>query len=363
MRTIAVVNQKGGTGKTTVSVNLASALARQGHRVLVVDNDPQGHATLALGVGPEQFELGTRELYRDAPPPLAELAHRRRDGLELVCSGIHLANVEAELQGRRRPLSRLRDALSRPSTYDFAIVDNPPQVGFLSFNALLAADELLAPFSAGRPDLAALERLDETLGLLAQERGHRPSLRLVASHLDPRARFARELLAEVDTRWPGKRLPTILRPRTAVREAAAEGKPVDAHRPRGRAAAEFAELAAQVAALPTALALREQRGAARLAGPPRRTARGVRFEAQFPEASEVRLTGDFADWDVEGLPMERSAGGRWRLELPLLPGQYEYKYVVDGVWRADPANPEHRRNEYGQLNSLLHVPTAREARG
>lgn len=359
MRIISVANQKGGCGKTTVTVNLAAALSDAGLRVLVVDNDPQGHSTLGFGVRAKDFSLSTRDLYLASDVAVEEIALELSDHLDLVPSDVDLSTVEVDLAADPHRLDRLGEGFSRSEmAYDVVLVDNPPNVGVLTFSAMLASAELLVPVDAGRFTLEAVERLQETVELLRHERGHRLRIHLVANGFDLRTRFCRELLERLAMTYPGALLDTRVHRTVRVAESADLGMPVVRHDARSRASADFRALAEELWTLRADLVGAGLDEWEELLHGPRVDARGVRFEVAFPSAREVAITGDFTGWSVEGLPLERGPHGTWILDLRLEPGFFEYKYIVDGVWKTDPDNPERVRNSYGQLNSVLSVGAA-----
>ena len=362
MRILSVANQKGGCGKTTITVNLASALANLGARVLVVDNDPQGHATIGMGLAPTDFTLSTRDLYLTSDVRVEDVRHEIKEFVDLVPTDVALTTVEQELSGRERRVQRLVEAFAQSEMpYDMVFIDNPPNVGLLTFNALLASSEALVPVDPGRFTLDAVERLRETLCLLEDERGHRVQMHIVANGFDLRTRFGRELLERLAMNYPGSLLDSQIHRTVRLREAADIGRPVDQHDRRCRAVLDFQALAEELWALPVDLGVDDvETWDALLHGPKSRDA-GVSFEIELPTAREVAITGDFTDWSVEGIPLEREDDGMWRVVLPLEPGVFEYKYIVDGVWKVDPDNPERVRNSYGQLNSVLTVPNLQRA--
>jgi chromosome partitioning protein len=362
MRTISVANQKGGCGKTTVAVNLASALARAGMRVLLVDNDPQGHASLALGLAPGDFSLTTRDLYLTSDVHVEDARIEIREGLHVVPADIDLATVEPELASAPHRVTRLLERLAVSHTpYEVLLVDNPPNVGLLTFNALLASREVLVPVDAGRFSLEALHRLRQTLDMLARERGHRTKMHVLANGFDLRTRYARDMLHRLDETFPGDRLETLVHSTIRLREAAHAGEPIDAHDASSRAATDFERLAAEVGSMPLEILLE----AVARENLPRRGPRvdggRVEFVAHFPQAARVAVTGDFTGWSVQGRPLSQGQDGRWHLEVPLEPGYHEYKYIVDEIWKVDPENPERVRNGFGELNSVVVVPARAKA--
>lgn len=362
MRVVSVANQKGGCGKTTVAVNLASAMANLGARVLLVDNDPQGHATLGMGLRGSDFSLSTRDLYLTSDVRVEDVCHTVKDQLDLVPCAVDLSTVDQELTDEPRRLERLVNAFAQSDMpYDVVLLDNPPNVGLLTFNSLMASGEVLVPVDPGRFTLEAVDRLRETLDLLEAERGHRVRMHLLPNGFDVRTRFGRDLLERMAMSYPHALLDTQIHRTVRLREAADLGQPVDVHDRRCRAVLDFQGLAEELWTLPAdlqpaALELAELEAWDTMLHGPRTSAQGVRFEVVFPTAREVSITGDFTNWSVEGLPLERVEGNTWRLDLPLDAGVFEYKYIVDGVWKVDPENPERVRNSYGQLNSLLTVP-------
>src|SRR5262245_38790320 len=146
MRTLSVANHKGGCGKTTVAVNLASSLASSELRVLIVDNDPQGHATTALGVRRGDFSLTTRDLYLTSDIKVEDVRLSVRDTLDLVPADVDLSTVEPELSAQPRRTQRLGERLAVSAMpYDYVLIDNPPHIGVLAFNALMASREVIVP--------------------------------------------------------------------------------------------------------------------------------------------------------------------------------------------------------------------------
>jgi len=281
MRTIAIVNQKGGCGKTTTTVALAGCLADGGARVLVVDLDPQAHATLALGGVPELIE---RNLYDVLAEPggeerLAEVLLPAGAGIDLAPSGIVLSALEQRLaaergEGRTR---RLAACLSRlEERYDFALVDCPPNVGLLTFNALRAAQEVIVPLETSFFAIHGGQRLLETIGLLSQRLGVKPRVRVLPTLYDGRTRYARDTLAEIREIFGDACFDTVVRCNVKLREAARLGVPISRLAPSSNGAADYGVLAlelcashaAQEAALPEVWSRDAAASAARpLAGP------------------------------------------------------------------------------------------------
>ena len=253
MRTIAVVNQKGGCAKTTTAVNLAGCLAEGGAQVLVVDLDPQAHATLALGVDPDAVEENLYEVLatEEGGRRLAEILLPAGPGLRVAPAGIVLSALEQKLaqeraESRVERLERALGALSEP--FDFAILDCPPNVGLLTFNALRAADEVIVPVEASHFAMHGVQKLFETIALLSERLGITPDVRVLPTLYDGRTRFARETLAELRERFGDACFDTVIRSSVKLREAARRGMPVVRLAPASNGALDYAALAVEVAA-------------------------------------------------------------------------------------------------------------------
>jgi chromosome partitioning protein len=365
MRTIAVVNQKGGCAKTTTAVNLAGCLAADGARVLVVDLDPQAHATIALGVDPEALAENLYEVLaeEDGVERLGDVVVPAGERLHVAPSGIVLSALEQKLaqQNAENRTDRLaRALLLLPEPYDYVLIDCPPNVGLLTFNALRAAHEVIVPVEASHFAMHGVHKLLETIALLAERLRISPDVRILATLYDGRTRFARETLAEIRTRFGDACFDTVIRNSIKLREAARRGVPVVRMAPSSNGAEDYAALAAEVAARAPQIAEPIAAAAAAAAAAPALAAsREVVVEFRDPGAADVRIAGDFNGWvpDRGVLSSSRQEGETrvWRKVLHLPPGTYEYRYVVDGEWREDPANPERIPTSLGPPNSLLVV--------
>jgi len=248
MHVLAFVNQKGGCGKTTTAVHLAAALAARGERVLLVDLDPQAHATLALSCvaegGPTVLDVlrGNAALERStcAAP----------GGLALLPASFELAAFEEEAARTIGPEQALARALARcVSAFDYVLLDCPPRAdGVLSANALRAADTAVLVVEAGafalQGALRALDMLEATAATM-----ERPfSLRAVGTMFDRRLRVEREILVGMQARLGALLFDTAIRTSVRLREAAAAGVPVQVLDPASRAASDFHSLAEEVRA-------------------------------------------------------------------------------------------------------------------
>jgi chromosome partitioning protein len=358
MRVIAIVNQKGGCGKTTTVVNLAGCLAADGFRVLVVDVDPQAHATLALGIDPEEPEENLYEVMADADgaSALARVILPGAAGIEVAPSGIVLSALEQKLATEpvETRTEKLAAALDRVAEdYDFALIDCPPNVGLLTFNALRCAGEVIVPLETSPFAIHGVQKLIDTIALLSERIGHEVAVRVLPTLYDGRTRYARRTLGRIRELFGDLCFDTVIRLNVKLREAAAAGLPIHVYAPSAHGAADYAALAVEVES-----AAPEQRAGAARGDEPGAT-REVVVRYRDTGASDVRIAGDFNGWvpdkGVRSLVEQESGSRVWTKILLLPPGRYEYRYVVDGEWREDPENPEAVAAPGGGRSSVLVV--------
>lgn len=257
MQTLAFVNQKGGCGKTTTAVNLAGALARRGERVLLVDLDPQAHATMALSIAVEENEPALADALLHGVP-LAAIVRAAPGGISLLPGTLALSEFEEVAARLVHPERILCEVLEEAEDdYDWALVDCSPRAdGVLTANALRAADVVVLVVELGA---FALQGALKALAILREiaadgvvgEKEAAFELRVVGTLYDPRMRLARELLVATQARFAGQLFDTVIHSHVRLREAAACGLPVQLLDPQGQAARNFDCLAAEVQALRT----------------------------------------------------------------------------------------------------------------
>jgi chromosome partitioning protein len=247
-RVIAVVNQKGGVGKSTTSVNLGAALAEAGKRVLVVDLDPQGNASTGMGIDHSQREVSTYQVLTAGVPAEDAIVDTATPNLSAIPSTIDLAGAEIELVSqfsREMRLSRALDPIK--AAYDFVILDCPPSLGLLTVNALTASTELIVPIQCEYYALEGLGQLLRNVRLVQQNVN--PRLRLsgiVLTMYDSRTKLAEQVVEEV-RRYFGSRVYDTVIPRTVrLSEAPGYGQPITTYDPTSKGAQCYRALAGEV---------------------------------------------------------------------------------------------------------------------
>ena len=422
MRTIAVVNQKGGCGKTTVSINLASALAGTGQGVLLVDMDPQSHCAVGLAVPEEQIEQSIYDVListsRNEPIKLTEILWQISDRLELAPASFDLSAFEQQMVGIAERECCLKDALDLiKNDYDYAVIDCPPAVSLLTFNALRAATDVIVPVETGYFALHGLSKQLETLSILCRRHNQQVDVRVLASMYDIRTKMAREILAELRSHFADKMFKTVVSFNTKIKEASSFGQPVSEYDPASRGHTDFCSLAEEVLGSQTreerhefvnTLAdqlesisatadelLQSSKPPVELEMPPQTdelhltlpveeftTAEAapetlkpldtaaklseyygvnqmkdaVVFVTLYPRAGSVQVAGDFNNWQPEQTPMKKVGdSGVWQTEMNLSPGRYRYRLVVDGQWQQDPYNELTELNPFGGFNSVVEI--------
>ena len=251
MRTVAVVNQKGGCGKTTVSINLASALAELEKKVLLVDMDPQSHCAVGLAVPEEQIEQSIYDVLiskgRNEPMRLTEILWQIGERLELAPASIDLSAFEQQMAGipdRERCLQNVLETVQ--GEYDFVVIDCPPAVSLLTFNALRAATDVVVPVETGYFALHGLSKQLETLSILCKRCQQEVSVSVLASMYDIRTKMAREILAELRSHFSDRMFKTVVNFNTKIKEAASFGQPINEYDPASKGQQDFRALAQEV---------------------------------------------------------------------------------------------------------------------
>jgi len=247
MKIVAIANQKGGVGKTTTAVNLGAGLAELGHRILLVDLDPQANATSSFGLqGVEQISL--YEPLLGEASITEKIVPTHRDDLFIVPADLDLAGAEVEIARMPNHLTRLAETLKplhADETFDFVLLDCPPSLGILMSNALAATDELLTPIQC---EYFALEGLVKIVRLVEQVRDSGANKRLelsgiVMTMFDGRTNLSEQVVAEVREHFGERVYQTVIPRSVRLSEAPSFGKSILEYAPSGAAAQAYRALA------------------------------------------------------------------------------------------------------------------------
>jgi chromosome partitioning protein len=250
MRTISIINQKGGCGKTTTAINLAASLALQKRRVLVIDLDSQGHASLGLNLKPEEVARGMTEVLTQGTYLDDVIYESISANLDLAPANITLSAVEQLLADAAHKEKKLLGAIQKmKKTYDYVIIDSPPNLGILTFNALRASDLAIVPVDMGYFSLHGLQKLKEIAEVLGRHTGHFVKLRALGIMVNVRNKFAQEVLEELKKDFDGHLFGTLIRNSVRLREASKHGVPVIEYAPNSAGAQDYLALAQEVIAM------------------------------------------------------------------------------------------------------------------
>ena len=244
-RTIAVANQKGGVGKTTTAVNLSAALAELGHRVLVVDLDPQANATTGIGLDPRELSSSIYDVVVHGQPISECITSTPVAGLMAAPSHLELAGAEIELPTAFNREHRLATALAPVlDDFDYLFVDCPPALGLLSVNALTAVREVLVPIQCEYYALEGLAQLTMYVERIRQHLNQDLEIsKLLLVMYDARTNLAQQVSDEVRKLYEDRVCRTVIPRSVKLAEAPSHGAPINRYSPRSRAALTYRLLA------------------------------------------------------------------------------------------------------------------------
>jgi len=241
----AITNQKGGVGKTTTSVNLAAALTEQGLRVLLVDLDPQGNATMGSGIDKNEQEITSYDVLTDQASPEKAVLHSESGGYDVLPSNSDLTAAEVEMLSMMMKEHRLRHALKKiRDRYDYILIDCPPSLNMLTINALTAAEGVLIPMQCEYYALEGVSALLETISQI--QAALNPALRIegvVRTMYDPRSSLTNEVSSQLTTHFGNALYTTVIPRNVRLAEAPSFGEPILKYDPTSRGAIAYRELA------------------------------------------------------------------------------------------------------------------------
>jgi len=249
MRTVAIANQKGGCGKTTTTVNLSTAFATLGKKVLVIDLDPQAHATIGLGKDPESLERTVYELFTDKNVSASMVTTDSKvEGLKLLPSNILLSGVEFELASMEGREYVLRKKLSEVNgTYDICFIDCSPSLSMLTLNALVASDEVIIPVQTHYYALEGLRQLLETIDIVKQRFNYDLEiLGILLTFVESRTKLSRQVQRQLREFFGELVFDTVIHKDVKLAEAPSAHEPVFTYDPECKGAIEHKILAEEI---------------------------------------------------------------------------------------------------------------------
>jgi len=378
MKIVAIANQKGGCGKTTTAINLAGALADLGKNVLLIDLDPQAHASYGLGImnqapGKSTYNILTDE--QEKKRAIGDCIINVSKNLDIVPSNILLSTLEQELKDTEDAVSKLYQVLSLNTlSYGYIIIDCPPSLGFLTFNALRAAEHIIVPIDMSAFSLMGVGKLLGMLELIKIKICHAPQVNALATLFDRRTKYSQTMLDEIKSFFRSQLLTTVIRMNVDLKKAVSNGVSVVTFNRKSNGAQDYLALAQEllradgalefekalesVAAVPAAAeaaVLNTPRQVAE-AAPSAPGPKEVSFSISAPNALDIHLVGDFNHWKInDESRLAKHDDGRWEKKMGLTPGRYKYKFVVDGEWLVDNGNQDREQNSFGTFDSIMKI--------
>ena len=275
--------------------------------------------------------------------------------LDLVPSHILLSTIEQEFTNKDESVSKLYEALSTLSfPYEFIIIDCPPSLGFLTFNALRVAQTVIVPVELSSFSLMGVGKLLSMIELIRVKLQHTPKVYALPTMVDMRTNFAKHMIEEIRQAFGENILNTIIRQTVAVKESQAKGIPVVKYNSKSRGAVDYLILTQEI--LNKRLSVESAPEFIHAGKNGAHHNRLCDFSLKKEGVREVHIVGDFNNWNVsnESLLWQKEEGV-WQKRIALEPGRYRYKFVIDGEWTTDPSNHILEPNPYGGLDSVLEI--------
>ncbi len=245
---IAIYHEKGGVAKTTTTLSLGASLAERDHKTLIVDLDPQANLTASVGLDVDEKEFSFAEALLGEAEIESALLETSLPGLDILPSNERMFTAGRELYAFDGYEFRLKHILARPalSTYSFILLDCPPSVGPITFNALTAADMLIIPTQCEYFSIQALQDMFEIVNIIRERTNPRLGYRLLVTMFDGRGTFHTRMLAQMRDYFSEGLLQTIIGFDTKLREAQVAGRPITTYAPQSRGAQQYRQLAEEL---------------------------------------------------------------------------------------------------------------------
>jgi len=365
MEIIAVCNQKGGSGKTTTAISLSASLALNNCKVLLIDLDPQAHATMGLNIDAKRTIYDVLSNISKNKCLLGEAIIKVQPNFNIVSSSIVLSTIEQELSEEIGRELKLYDEIRQLKVnYDYVIIDCPPNLGLLTVNALRAASSAIIPVEASRFAVDGVSRLIEIINLISERLNHSIDYKVLVTIFDSRLRHSFKILDRIKNDFSGRLFSTIIHTNVKLKESQAAGVTVFEFDKYCRGSKDYFTLSREMLSQKEKETKLQQPIEKRIAEKLKNVRKEkikeffeITFTYHAPTARSVFVVGDFNNWSMnKGSVMKKvNNDGVWSRKVPLKEGLYQYRFVVDGEWVDDPTNPRTSRNPYGELNSILEI--------